>query len=227
MTHWICHNPRVVTIGKITNEEFNANKDTYWRGSFMNTRLESLTEGVTFTQVTEGKNLTVENGIVHIIDEDSNNTGSVGNIQQLTVKPSGTGTVQLTGTFKEVKILMTGSFKPMSYYAEEGSAKRKENAGGVWDGINGWNYNTYEDITLGANDEIDPDDHVLVVYGPNNDIDNRQLDNERGGADEDTLRLLGRVPNADAFRFSIRLEKTGNVLIDYVDTEVNLLKIKW
>ena len=187
-----------------TEEEWNALKDSYNNGSFMATKFTSLTEGVVLNQVTVGKNIVVNNGSLEVIEKNTNNSGNYekkfGNNDLV---PSGTGTIQLTGTFSEAQILLTGEFNPFSYYFDN---YKGQDDGGVKDGINGFHYSGYgiEEIVLGTKDGI---------YDPYWKTESGSIfsGNPLGKADENTYYITTGTPNADAWRFSVRLQKTEKV----------------
>ncbi|EQA5914408.1 SpaA isopeptide-forming pilin-related protein [Enterococcus faecalis] len=187
-----------------TEEEWNALKDSYNNGSFMSTKFTSLTEGVVLNQVTVGKNIVVNNGSLEVIEKKTNNSGNYekkfGNNDLV---PSGTGTIQLTGTFSEAQILLTGEFNPFSYYFNN---YKSQDDGGVKDGINGFHYSGYgrEGIVLGTEDGID-DPYWQTESGK------IFSENPLGKADENTYYITTGIPNADAWRFSVRLQKTEKV----------------
>lgn len=185
-----------------TEEDWNALHDSYNNGSFMSTKFTSLTEGVVLNQVTVGKNIVVNDGSLEVIEKNTNNSGNYGkNFGNNDLVPSGTGTIQLTGTFSEAQILLTGEFNPFSYYFDN---YKSEDDGGVKDGINGFHYSGYgsEGIVLGTEDDEIDDPYWMTEDGK------IFSGNPKGMADENTYYITTGTPNADAWRFSVRLQKT-------------------
>ena len=205
----------------VNDPQKGATWNSYWRGSYMATKFEVVTQGITLNRVTEGKNIIINSeGMMEVAKKNTNNSGTEANIQGIASVPSGTGTVQLTGTFSKVVLRLYGQFTPMSYFIEDDlNAKKYKNDGGVADGINGWNYigKSNSGVTLGNDKE-----HIevpIVPTGAGNKIFKNDL------ADKDTFHLANKVPNTDAFRISMRILPQGDVEVHYhiVDKDGNVI----
>ena len=171
----------IARVGGYIATSVTISGQTYWRGSFTNTKFELQADNVTFSKVTEGKNLTVTDKLITVTELKTNNSGEPGVQQKINVVSAGTGTVELTGTLTEVKIKLIAQYIPMSLFTDEGDAKRIDEGTDMRDGINGFHQSGENGYLLSG------------------------------------IGLAQNRPTSDAFLINIRLQKTGDVRIDYVD----------
>ncbi|MFD5831103.1 SdrD B-like domain-containing protein [Lentzea sp. NPDC060358] len=157
-------------------EEYEKINTTEWaRGSFVNTYLALLTDGVTLADPSPGRtNLTIQPKLLTVASPNAYATCNEKpvryagtNRQTPTVETAGCGSVVLKGTFSSVTFRTDTDVRPMSSYPANpygtGALYRADRGDGYADGINGLNtVNTETVLTPNSRTDSESSDHYIL-----------------------------------------------------------------
>ncbi|MFD9702102.1 SdrD B-like domain-containing protein [Lentzea sp. NPDC059081] len=157
-------------------EEYEKINTTEWaRGSFVNTRLQLLTNGVTLVDPSPGRTnfavqpklLSVASSNAYALCNEKPVRYAGTNRQTPSVDTAGCGSVVLKGTFTSVTFRTDTDVSPLSSFPANvygtGSLYRQNRNDGYADGINGLNsFNTETVLTPNARDDAEGSDHYIL-----------------------------------------------------------------